>query len=780
MTDAGTTGADALRAACVAAMRRHRMVELFADRSYGCPAAVAVAWARRGDWDRAEFLAAHIGASAQAYAGLAEVAADIGDTDRFRRMLDAARDPARRHPFAWFTARDLTVLGRAAARLGRADLARDLLAAAESVLRGGADGRDTDVRAEALAKVAQAYAAIGDRTHATLLVADAERQLDGLRGGLRAYYLSLIAFASAEVRGVDAAVRSFPDARDPAYTARILAAFARALGSGLLLDEAAGGGLLLDEAAGRLPTPAGGTVVHGADELRLREVLLSLADLATTAARLGDPVRARRFLERAVASVPLLGYAESRHRLHARLAPGYALLGDHAAAAALVDGIADPDARLTALTRTAAAVAETGDDARAGTLFDQACTLALSIDRPRRQQDEPRLDLVVALAEAGRPEAAERVLLAMSRPRLAFWELLALTEAVAAAGRLDLARPLLDLTAADPQLRSRMLPILAESAGASFVDGISAAVLSPVDGSGGAVLSPVDGGVGAWMLSLVDGVDDRARFLRGAAVGAARDGRFDTALALMARADEVSPGTGGRPGAPDPATRIALLALQAGSPLLDACCALARRPEPLIEAIRGDLDTAARQARAAAPPAADTVTALATVAAARGRADLVRSLLDAGTSATNAWQAAPYAISGELSTLAVTAADLDEPDRADALLRRLAGAHPDHRVPALAARAEAYARTGDTARARATMNEAFTSLLSREGGAGADRAVAACVRAGTVVDPGHCRTELTRALANRPDTPRFLAAVPLADPALAGLVVALFAGEDPP
>ncbi|MDG6106160.1 hypothetical protein Daura_20455 [Dactylosporangium aurantiacum] len=745
MTDALATGGDELRAACVAAMRRHRLVELFADRSYGCPAAVPVAWARRGDWDRAEFLAAHIGAAAQAYAGLAEVAAARGDARRFHRMLEAARDPARQHPFEWFTARDLAVLGRAAATLGRVGLARDLLQEAESALRRRADGRDTDRRAEALAKVAQAYAAIGDRHRAGVLVADAERQVDGLRSGeMRAYFLSLIAFASAEVRGADAAARSFPDARDPAYTARVFAAFARAAGPGA--------GRLLDEAAGRLPARHGAAVLHGADELRLREVLLSLTELAVAAARIGEPVRARRYLDRASAAVPLLGYADSRHRLHARLATGYELLGDRSAAAGLVAGITDPDARLAALTRMAGAVAEAGDHERAGALFDQACVLALGIERPRRQQDEPRLDLVVALAESGRPEAAERVLLAMSRRRLPFWELLALTEAVAETGRLDLAPQLLALAAGDRDLRARMRPTLAEAAGR---------------------LSLVDA---AW-LSDVDAPGDRARVLCGAAVGAARDGRFDAALALLTRAGEAPPPTGPQ----DPATRIAVLALQAGSPLVAGFCDLARRPAPLADAVRGDLDAAAAQAAAGAPPVADAVTALATVAAARGRADLVRFLLDAGTRAALGWPgAAPYATSGELSKLAVAAADLGEPDRADALLERLTAAHPDHRVPALAARAQAYARAGETARARAVLDESYASLWSREGGAGADRAVAACVRAGAAVDQQRCRAELARALATRPETPRFLAVVPLADPALTDLVVALFAGEDPP
>ncbi|MEV4517492.1 hypothetical protein AB0K00_52115 [Dactylosporangium sp. NPDC049525] len=754
--------------ACILAMRNYRQIELIADRSYGYPAAIPVAWARLGDWSRAEFLAEHIGPAAQAYAGLAEVAAAGGDAERFRRMLDAARDPARQHGFDWFTSRDRTVLSRAAARLGRPGLARDLLREAETALRRTSGGTDTDRRAEALAKVAQAYAAIGDRRHARKLVAEAEGQLDGLRdAGMRAYYLSLIAFASAEVRGVNAAVRSFPDPRHPAYTARVHAGFARAAAAAGDRDAA---GRLLDTAAGRLLTvpEADGTVVHGMSELRLREALLALAKVAATAARVGEPQRARRCLEVAGGAVRRLGYDGSQHQLLVRLATVHELLGDRAAATGLVEHVTDPDARLTALTRLAQAAAETGDEERAGTLFDQAGTLALADPRPRRQQVEPRLDLVVALAEAGRPEPAERILRAMSRTRLPFWELLALTGAVAEVGRLDQAQPLLAIASAghDEDLRARMLPALTEAAGRTG------------------------------RLSLVDELVEpalRAPHLRKAAAGAAEAGRFETALELLTRAAELdreAPAPGGVwMLGPDPATRVALLALRAGSPLVDDFCRLARPPEragwsmPALDGIRGDLEPVVRQVTDGAPPIADAVAALAAVAAARGRADVVGSLIDLGVQASLNWSGAvPAAISGELSTLAVAAAELDQPDRADALLQRLAKARPDQRAPALAARAQAYERAGETARAREVAGEAFACLLSREGGAaGTDRAIAACVRTWAAMDPQRCRAALAHALATRPtETPQFLAAVPLADPALTDLVVALLAGEDPP
>lgn len=188
-----------------------------------------MAWARLGDWSRAEHVAPLILHSMEAYTGLAEVAAGNGDVPRFRRLVDAARDPARPSTSDWFRARHLAVLGRSAARLGATGLARDLLREAETVLRRTSVAPDADHRGEAMAAVAQAYAAIGARRHARQLIAEAERQLDGLRpADLRAYRLSLIAFASAEVRGADAAQRSFPDPRDPAYTVRVVAAFARA------------------------------------------------------------------------------------------------------------------------------------------------------------------------------------------------------------------------------------------------------------------------------------------------------------------------------------------------------------------------------------------------------------------------------------------------------------------------------------------------------------------------------------------------------------------------
>jgi tetratricopeptide (TPR) repeat protein len=760
-------GADGLRAACVLAMRRYRLIALTADRSYTCPAAVPVAWGRLGDWTRAEYLASHIGPSVQAYAGLAEVAAGAGDLERFLRLLDAARDPARRHPFEWFTARDLALLGRAAGTLGAVDLARDLLHEAETVLRQRADPRETDRRAEALATVAQAYATIGDHGYARQLVAHAERQLDGLPNrGMRAYYLSLIAFASAQVRGAAAAVRSFPPARDPAYEARVYAAFARAAAEAGDPDEAA---RMLDLAGGRLPALVQQhSVVYGNEELRLREALSALTEVAAAAVRAGDPDRARRCLRHATGSVRLLGYDRSQDKARTQLATVHELLGDSAAATVLIEQITEPDARLAALTAAARAAREANHPGRAGELFAQSSDLALSIDRPRRQQDEPREELVVALAEAGDPARAERILRAMSSTRLPFWETLALTGAVADAGRLDQAQPLLALAGDDTSLRERMVPLLA--AGAGRADR----------------LSLVDELVERWADR-----DERARILRTAAVGAAEASRFETALRLLTRADEV-PKTPAPKGVwlgdQDPAVRVALLALAAGSPLVDAFRHLARphayenRPAaPAAHAIGGDIEFAVHQVEHSSAPVADAVTALAAVVSAQGQPDLAGQLIDLATRTTLGWRdAADYAISGELSTLAVAASRLGHLDRADPLLDRLTNAHPDHRVPALAARAEAYARAGESGQARDTLADAFGCLLSREGGAGADRAVAACVRAGMAVDTQLCRTELARALATRPDTPRFLAAVPLAEPSLAGLAVALFAGEDPP
>src|SRR5690349_11858109 len=102
-----------LREACVLAMRNYRLIEVVADRGQGYPPAVAVGWALRGDWGRAEFLAAHIGLAIQAYAGLAEVAAAGGDRERLRRMLDATRNLVGHGGLDWLTARDLAVAARA-------------------------------------------------------------------------------------------------------------------------------------------------------------------------------------------------------------------------------------------------------------------------------------------------------------------------------------------------------------------------------------------------------------------------------------------------------------------------------------------------------------------------------------------------------------------------------------------------------------------------------------------------------------------------------------------
>ncbi|MCX5129923.1 hypothetical protein OG898_28665 [Streptomyces sp. NBC_00193] len=105
-------------------------------------------------------------------------------------------------------------------------------------------------------------------------------------------------------------------------------------------------------------------------------------------------------------------------------------------------------------------------------------------------------------------------------------------------------------------------------------------------------------------------------------------------------------------------------------------------------------------------------------------------------------------------------------------------ASPDHRVPALAARAEAFARDGDQDQAVGTLEEAFSYLASREGGAGEDNGFKALVAAATVIDPGRCRRHRIQRLAAHQRTPACLAAAVLADPELAPVTVSLLRGDD--
>ena len=763
-------GPAGLRAVGVLAMRRYRLIATTADPSYSVPPAIPVAWARLGQWPRAEYLASHIFHTTQALAGLAEAAADEGDLDRFLRLMGATQEAARRRPaFEWFDARDFAVLGRAAGGLGAVEHGQQLLKQAEQFLRPGRPRNEDDRKAEALTKVAQAYAAIGDREYARRLVANAERMLDGLSDqGMRALYLSRIAFASAQVRGVDDAVRSFPALDDVPYEARVHTAFARAAAEADGPDAAAP---LLDRAGARLPNLVRlRRVVYGRKEMRLREALYALTEVAAAAAHIGDIPRARRYALYAAESVQLLGFESSRDTIRGRLARIHEMLGDQATAAALIEAVTDTDARLEALTSCARALRETGDPVRADQLFERAVTVARSMTQGQRQQVEPRMDLAIAVAEAGDPALAEQIIGAMSRPRLPFWETLALTDAVAAAGRLDLTGPLLELAGDDASLQERMLPVLAA------------------------------GAARAGQLSLVEGLaqrcadtHERARILRKAAVGAAEAGWFDAAERLLVGAAALHQSTSpdhGWVNDKDEAAQIAVLAMQAGSPTVSTFRGLVREPQwfedqaasAVVQALDGDLDGAVRRAVATGSPP-DRVSGLitlATIASSQGTHDSAGQLLDLAAQIAAAWpEAADYAVSGQISAIAVVAARLGHPARADELLRLLETAHPDHRAPALAARAEAFARAGEQDRATATLRDSFRCLLSREGGAHEYEALRACVISGMAVDAKQCRDHLAHALATEPQTLKFLAPVVLAEPQLAPLVIALFGGEDP-
>ncbi|MER5887183.1 trypsin-like serine protease [Streptomyces sp. NPDC001941] len=764
-----TAGPEALRAACLLAMRRYRLLEVPADPSSSFPVAIVTAWAERGQWPRAEYLASVIWHSATAYADLAAVAARTGDLERAHRLVQRARAAsARDQAGSVWHAPSVAALAPVMHRAGAPATARDLLREAEHLVHVAPPSPGTDLMAVALARVAEAHAATGDPAEARRVALDAERLADG-SGSRREDLLPRIAFGCAVARGFGDALRSFPRPRTPVGLARVYAEFTRAAahaeGADLARTLLARG----ERALGALPahgaSQAGDSAPpsrHGREPAHPRQRIAALLDLAESAVAV-DAAHARRLAEEVEGSLT----SSAAGSAVVRLAEVQQRLGRTEHAVALIHSLPDGAARLQALVRCAEAAHDAGADEDARGHLERAEPMVAALEEPRRQGDV-RTAFAIAVARAGDPERAERVLRDTSPPREHFWEALALTEAIARQGRFEQTEALFALGRRRTDQTNRTAARLAHGAG-RFGDPRR-------------------------VEALADRCDTEHRYLvlREGALGAAEGGHFKLVGELLDAAGRALRGTArvARLGIEhDVAGLAAIEAVERGETRWAEALVrlighpggyMSRTAQPVAHAVRGDLDAAERAARAVGipPDRAEALTAVARIAAARGEADRADRLIDQAGQAAAGWtDAAAYARSRIWSRTAVGAALIGRTSRADELLRLLADASPDHRVPALAARATAHARDGSREEALALLDEAFSCLSSRAGGADAERALTAFVVAAREVDLARCRTYVVRLLATWPRTPAYLPAAVLTDPGLAALAVRLLADE---
>ncbi|MFC9592241.1 trypsin-like peptidase domain-containing protein [Streptomyces sp. NPDC056944] len=743
---------DDLRAAAVLAMRRYRLFEVPADPSFGFPAAIPIGWAEQGQWARADYLASVIWSSARAYAGIALVAADRGDRERFHGLARRAWDAARRSPAgALWDAPRLAAVGRAAFGLDAPDLGRQLLHAAAESLRGDVGGND-GLRGKALAETAGEHAVAGERDAALALIGTAERLVHG--SSVTSEQRGVVAFQSALVRGLDGALAAFAVPREGVEAARMQASFARA--------------------AGRLGHVASCLFALEAAEAALRGLdpdahLLAVAEVVEAAARTGHDGIARRLADEAIARMPSATGPWQRDGARARLAPLYELLGEPERADALTDEAGEAEYRLAALSACAETAYERGASERAGRLLDRAERLP-PVDHLAGGQSDPRRELAAVNARCARPDRAEGILRALTVPGRHFWERLALAGAVGDSGRLDQSDRVLALAGGDGDWAHRAAAALAVGAArAGDLDRVRE-------------------------LAAFSDTAHRPLLLRFAAVGAAEGGHFHLTARLIDLEREARPVSGRavqRGKEDDPVATAAFLAVRAGEPGWAEHFAGLVRPlnvpwppsGPAIAlAVRGDFDGARRRALEISmrPDQAETLAIVAEIAAVRGHGAVADQLLELAWESVELWHATEYARGHALSRLAVAAARAGRLGWLGGLLRRMHAAHPDHRVPALAARAEALARQGEHAKAVASLDESFTCFTSRQGGADENKALVALVTAGRAVDPARSRRQVIRLLADRQRTPALLPAVLLADPGLAPLTIDLMSGSPDP
>lgn len=451
------TEADSLGESCVLAMRRYRLTERPGHVSFGFPAALPVAWAEQGQWSWAECLASVIWHSVRAYTGMAEVAARRGDTERARRYVARARAIALDDPGGGvWSAPSLAGLARTAHACGARTTALELLREAEHLACVAPPSPGTDLMAVALAAVAEAHLEIGDRADALRILGMAEG-LAHSTSGRSDDALVGIAARSAQVRGAKECVVAFPRPQGAGAQIRVYAEFAR----GVAHQEGlkAGGALLrvAERMLARLPAPVAEATDAGV--LRaVRERFLAVLGLAEAAARVPDRDLCLRLVEEA---------AGQGGQGAARVAHLYQLLDLPAQAWHLLDGLVEPQVRLSALIRCAEAAHEGGNSDAASVYLENAVRAAASIEGPRHHSDS-RVDLAVALAQCGSPGRAERILRDLDTPGTGhFWETLAVAEAVAHHGRFDQAGALFALANSngDADAVHRIAAILGRGAG---------------------------------------------------------------------------------------------------------------------------------------------------------------------------------------------------------------------------------------------------------------------------------------------------------------------------
>jgi len=460
-----------------------------ADRNRRIPTGLPAVWAALGQPARAEALARSItrpDEQARALIAVAEAIAAAGDPDRAEtvarsitypdlqawalivvaRAFAAAGDPDRAETVARSLADPyeqvcaLTVVAEAIAAggvrtetvgdvVGTAERARQLAERAETLARLLTDWDEQD---QALAAVAQAFAAAGEPDRAAAVarsITDSYEQDQALTAVAEAFAAAGEPDRAAAVarslaggeRALTAVARAFAAAGDPDRAATVARSLTRPDGQARALTAVAE----VFAAAGD-PDRAAAVACSLTDQY---EQARALAAVAGAFAAAGEAERARQFAERAATVARSLTDPDRQAWALTAVARAFAAAGDPDRAAAVARSLSRPEA----LAAVAEAFAAAGEAERAWQFAERAATVARSLTDP----DRPAWTLAAvaeAIAAAGDPRRARQLAVraataarSLTSPYEQAWALAAVAGAFAAAGEAERARQLAERAA---------------------------------------------------------------------------------------------------------------------------------------------------------------------------------------------------------------------------------------------------------------------------------------------------------------------------------------------
>ncbi|MGP3990776.1 hypothetical protein [Streptomyces sp. 3N207] len=396
-----------LAAVCVLAWRRYQMVDRLGSSRCPFPAEIPVAWARQGQWRRAEYLAAHIWRRTEAFVGMAEIAAQAEDTERFRKCADQSEKPS-----SWgsrLPGAEAALLARLAAaswKKGDQTSARTLLGEVESRVR------DPKCHAQPmdLARIALCAARAGHRDMAERLLGEAAGH-----AGQKAQdpeWAALVVTALVEIRGHQA-VLAGPSAAFREMGVEYLVT--KAVTLALIVRGAAGAdepidaAALLTEAERALVDRAGALAPAGEGERADRDDLArAAAYVAVAAADVGEAALASRLTGLALSHVGDGDPAES-DETRGHVARACESVGDVRSADDLLGAMERGERGPALLTALVGCVDAARDCARVLSLLESA-ERALPSPARRTEPDNAHEYLAAAAARNGHPAIAERIM----------------------------------------------------------------------------------------------------------------------------------------------------------------------------------------------------------------------------------------------------------------------------------------------------------------------------------------------------------------------------------